>query len=81
MAELEEKIRRLQADDKQKQISELMGLIEDLRTDNERLRGMTEKIRSLTETVGPTLKGLITFEYRSFEANIDLKPLRVLQPH
>ena len=57
MAELEEKIQRLQADDKQKQISELMGVIEGLRSDNERLRGMTEKIRSLTEMVGPALKG------------------------
>jgi hypothetical protein len=57
MAELEEKIRRLQADDKQKQISELMGVIEDLRGENEKLRSMTEKIRSLTEAIGPTFKG------------------------
>jgi DNA repair exonuclease SbcCD ATPase subunit len=63
MAELEEKIRRLQADDKQKQISELMGVIEDLRIDNERLRGMTEKIRSLTETIGPALKGILALIY------------------
>ena len=59
MAELEEKIRRLQADDKQKQISELMRVIENLRIDNERLRGMTEKIRSLTESVGPAFKGTL----------------------
>jgi hypothetical protein len=59
MAELEEKIRRLQADDKQKQISELMGVIEGLRSENERLRTMTEKIRSLTESVGPGMKGIL----------------------
>jgi DNA repair exonuclease SbcCD ATPase subunit len=63
MAELEEKIRRLQADDKQKQISELMRVIEDLRNENERLRSMTEKIRLLTNAVGPALKGAIMCKF------------------
>lgn len=50
--ELEDKIVRLQSDDKQKQIADLMRTVEDLRKENDRLRGMTEKIKCLTESAG-----------------------------
>lgn len=49
MLELEEKLTRLQADDKQKQIADLIRVVEDLRKENERLRNVTDRIRCLTE--------------------------------
>ena len=55
MLELEEKLNRLQDDDKQKQISELMNTIDELRRENERLRTVTERIRGLTDAAGPPL--------------------------
>jgi hypothetical protein len=47
MMYLEETLARLQADDKQKQISDLMGVIADLRDQNTQLRTMLEKIGRL----------------------------------
>lgn len=64
VTELQETIRRLQDDDKQKQISELMGVIEDLRCENERLRSTMEKIRSLTDTLGTGLRDVEDIEGR-----------------
>ncbi|RFU33263.1 hypothetical protein B7463_g3048, partial [Scytalidium lignicola] len=46
MAFLEEKLQRLEADDKQAQISELMSVIGDLRNENSQLRAALLKIRS-----------------------------------
>jgi hypothetical protein len=54
--ELEEKLNRLQDDDQQKQISELMRTVDELRRENERLRNVTTKIRCLTEAAGPPLE-------------------------
>lgn len=56
MLELEDKLNRLQADDKQKQIADLMQTVGDLRKENERLRTVTDKIRRLTESAGTTEK-------------------------
>jgi hypothetical protein len=47
--ELEDKINRLQSDDKQKQIADLIRTVEVLRKENERLKVMTEKIKCLTQ--------------------------------
>jgi hypothetical protein len=46
---LEEKLKSLQAEDKQEQISYLMNTIEELRRENTELRRVTEKIKFLAE--------------------------------
>ncbi|CZR69176.1 uncharacterized protein PAC_19076 [Phialocephala subalpina] len=62
MLELEEKLERLQSDDKQKQISDLLRVVDELKRENERLQGIVDRVRGLVSDSGNSVN--TGYDYR-----------------
>lgn len=60
MLELEEKVERLQSDDKQKQISDLLRVVDELKKENVRLQVIVDKIRGLVNGSGSSCGMLLS---------------------
>ncbi|KAE8442652.1 hypothetical protein EG329_003009 [Mollisiaceae sp. DMI_Dod_QoI] len=65
MLELEEKLERLQSDDRQKQITELLRVVDELKMENERLRATVEKIKDLVNCPGISVHDSRDHQYES----------------